>query len=61
MTHILAFLIINGIIGAVVWGLMDSDGKCYKWYISAPYAWCQFLALQLWPVGLMFHVCRKWN
>ena len=57
--YILAGLVINGIAGAFAWSLIDRDGRCYKWYKSAPYSWCQFLALQLWPIALVLSVWFK--
>jgi hypothetical protein len=58
---IAVILMINTVIGAIVWALIDNvEGDLYKWYSDAPIWPCvvQFIILNLWPVGVCMFIWK---
>lgn len=57
---ILVGLGVNALIGCGVWAAIDDEDQHYfEWYKQAPNAWLKTLVLELWPVGLFWHVMYK--
>jgi len=52
-------VMINTVVGALVWTLIDNaEGDLYKWYSDAP-VWpsiVQFCILNLWPVAVFMFI-----